>query len=81
VLQPQANSGGKVFVSTVMVGSDKSLSSFQKQYIFSSLKGLNLLKSINMGGKERKVIKFSSMDYEAAAQDVGTQDLKSLVLS
>ena len=68
-----ANSGAKVFTSTVMVGSDKSLSSFQKQYIFSSLKGLRLLNSINMGGKERKVIKFSSMDYEAAAQDVGTQ--------
>ena len=73
-----ANSGAKVFVSTVMIGSDKSLSNFQKQYLFSSLSELKTLRSISMGGKERKVIKFSCMDYEAAAQDVGTQVIKYL---
>ena len=68
-----ANSGSKVFVSCVMIGSDKSLSSFQKRFIFSSLTGLGMLKSIKMGGRERKVIIISCMDYEAAAEDCGTQ--------
>ena len=26
-----------------------------------------------MGGKERRLLKFSCMDYEAAAEDFGTQ--------
>ena len=68
-----ANSGSKVFVSCVMIGSDKSLSSFQKRFIFSSLTGLRMLKSINMRGRDRKVIIISCMDYEAAAEDCGTQ--------
>ena len=68
-----ANSGSKVFVTAVMVGTDKSLSLFQKQFLFSSLSALRNLTTIKMGGKERKVIKFSCMDYEAAAEDIGTQ--------
>ena len=68
-----ANSGHKVFVTTVMEGSDKALSLFQKQDLFSSLSALKNLTTIKMGGKERTLIKFSSMDYEAAAEDFGTQ--------
>ena len=37
VNRKNANSGNKVFVSTVMLGTDKSLSLFQKQAVFSSL--------------------------------------------
>ena len=73
----QANSGSKVFVSTLMEGSDKALSLFQKQALFSSLSGLRDVTTITMGGKERKLIKFSAMDYEAAAEDFGTQVGKS----
>ena len=68
-----ANAGNKVFVSTVMLGTDKSLSLFQKQAVFSSLTQLRNLTSIKIGGRERKLIKFSCMDYEAAAEEVGTQ--------
>ena len=70
-----ANSGGKIFVSAVMQGSDKSLSLFQKQQLFNSLSALRNLSTIQMGGKERALVKFSVMDYEAAAEDVGTQVL------
>ena len=68
-----ANSGSKLFVTTIMEGTDKSLSLFQKQAVFSSLSDLRNLTTIRMGGKERTLIKFSCMDYEAAAEDVGTQ--------
>ena len=68
-----ANSGSKVFVTAVMVGTDKSLSLFQKQYLFSSLSALRNLTTIKMGGQERKVCVFTCMDYEAAAEDMGTQ--------
>ena len=73
VNRKNANAGNKVFVSTVMQGTDKSLSLFQKQAIFSSLSQLRNLKSIKIGGSVRKLVKFSCMDYEAAAEDVGTQ--------
>ena len=75
------NSGSKVFVTTLMEGTDKSLSLFQKQYLFSSLTGLRNLTSIRMGGKERKLIKLSCMDYEAAAEDFGTQVFVVTLLS
>ena len=68
-----ANSGGKVFVTTIMQGTDKSLSLFQKQALFSSLSALRNITTIKMGGKEQKLIKISCMDYEAAAEDFGTQ--------
>ena len=67
------NSGSKVFVTAVMQGTDKSLSLFQKQALFSSLSALRNLSTIRMGGKERSLLKFSCMDYEAAHEDVGTQ--------
>ena len=69
----QANSGWKVFVTTMMQGSDKALSLFQKQALFSCLSGLRTMRSIHMGGKERRLLKFSAMDYEAGAEDFGTQ--------
>ena len=69
----KANSGSKVFVTTLVQGSDKPLSLYQKQDLFSSLTGLRSLKTIRMGGKERKLLKFSVMDYEAAAEEFGTQ--------
>ena len=62
-----------MFVTTVMEGTDKSLSLFQKQSMFSSLSGLKNLTTIRMGERERKLIKISCMDYEAAAEDFGTQ--------
>ena len=68
-----ANAGSKVFVTTVMVGTDKTLSLFQKQAVFSGLSSLRNLSSIRIGGRERKLVKISCMDYEAAAEDVGTQ--------
>ena len=76
----QANSGAKVFVTSLMQGSDKSLSLFQKQELFSCLSGLRGVDTITMGGKERKLFKFSAMDYEAGAEDFGTQVRKSLNL-
>ena len=69
----QANSGSKVFISTLVEGSDKSLSMYQKQFLFSSLTGLRHINKIFMGGRERKLYKFLCMDYEAAAQEMGTQ--------
>ena len=69
------NSGWKIFVTTMMKGSDKSLGLFQKQSLFSSLSGLRNLTSIQMGGKERRLVKFSCMDYEAASEDFGHQVL------
>ena len=69
----QANSGSKVFVTTLVEGSDKPLSLYQKQYLFSSLTGLRGMNTILMGGKQRKLIKISSMDYEAQAEELGTQ--------
>ena len=76
----QANSGAKVFVTSLMQGSDKSLSLFQKQELFSCLSGLRGVDTITIGGKERKLFKFSAMDYEAGAEDFGTQVRKSLNL-
>ena len=73
VNRKNANAGNKVFVTTLMLGTDKSLSLFQKQAIFSSLSQLRNLTSIKIGGSERKLVKFSCMDYEAAAEEVGTQ--------
>ena len=67
------NSGGKVFVTTIMQGTDNSMSLFQKQALFSSLSALQNITTIKMGGKEQKLIKISCMDYEAAAEDFGTQ--------
>ena len=69
----QANSGSKVFVTTLVEGSDKPLSLYQKQYLFSSHTGLRGMNTIQMGGKQRKLIKISSMDYEAQAEELGTQ--------
>ena len=69
----QANSGSKVFVTTMVEGSDKPLSLYQKQFLFSSLTGLRNMDTIQMGGRERKLILFSTMDYEAQAEDLGTQ--------
>ena len=68
-----ANSGWKIFVTTMMQGTDKSLGLFQKQSLFSTLSGLRNLTSIQMGGKERRLVKFSCMDYEAASEDFGHQ--------
>jgi hypothetical protein len=68
-----ANSGSKVFVTTMVQGSDKGLSLYQKQELFSSLSALREVKTIKMGGKVRKLVKFSAMDYEAAHEDFGTQ--------
>ena len=68
-----ANSGAKVFVTSMIEGSDKPLSLFQKQSLFSCLRGLRNVNTITMGGKERKLLKFSAMDYEAAHEDFGTQ--------
>ena len=68
-----ANAGSKVFVTTMVQGSDKALSLFQKQALFSSLSGLRNIETIQMGRRVRKLIKFSAMDYEAAAEDFGTQ--------
>ena len=73
VNRKMANSGSKVFVTAVMQGTDKSLSLFQKQAIFSSLSALRNLETIRMGGRERRLIKLSCMDYEAAHEEVGTQ--------
>ena len=66
------NAGCKVFVTTLMFGSDKSLSCFQKQALFSSLSALRNLSSIKISGQDRKLLKISCSDYEAAAQEVGT---------
>ena len=68
-----SNSGSKVFITTLMEGSDKSLSLFQKQALFSTLSSLRNLSSIHIGGQVRQLIKISCMDYEAAAEDVGQQ--------
>ena len=68
-----SNSGSKTFVTALMQGTDKSLSLFQKQALFSSLSVLRTLDTIRMGGRERSIIKLSCMDYEAAHEDVGTQ--------
>ena len=73
VNRKHGNHGGKMFVTALMQGTDKSLSLFQKQALFSSLSALRNLHTIDMGGKERKLIKISAMDYEAAHEDVGTQ--------
>ena len=64
VNRPQANSGGKVFVTGMINRSDKGLSLGQKQHIFSQLKTLRNLTTINMGHKERRLIVISCMDYE-----------------
>ena len=69
----QANSGSKVFVTTLVEGSDKPLSLYQKQFLFSSLTGLRGMNTIQMGGKQRKLLKISSMDYEAQAEELETQ--------
>ena len=73
VNRSNANAGHKVFVTTVIVGTDKSLSLFQKQAVFSSLSALRNLSSVRIGGRDRKLVKFSCMDYEAAAEEVDTQ--------
>ena len=67
------NHGSKIFVTTMVEGSDKSLSLYQKQGLFSSLSGLKGKNCIKMGGKERKLLIFSAMDYEAAHEEFGTQ--------
>ena len=67
------NYGSKIFVTTMVEGSDKSLSLYQKQGLFSSLSGLRGKNCIKMGGKERKLLIFSAMDYEAAHEEFGTQ--------
>ena len=64
VNRPQANSGGKVFVTGMINRSDKGLSLGQKQHIFSQLKSLRNLTTINMGHKERRLVLISCMDYE-----------------
>ena len=69
----QSNSGSKLFITSLMEGSDKSLSLFQKQALFDSLSPLRNLSSINIGGKVRKLIKISCLDYEAAAESFGQQ--------
>lgn len=68
-----ANHGSKIFVTTMVEGSDKGFSMYQKQEFFSSLSGLRGHNTIKMGGKVRKLFKFSAMDYEAAHEDFGTQ--------
>ena len=73
-----SNAGSKVFITTLMEGSDKSLSLFQKQALFSTLSSLRNLSSINIGGQFRRLLKISCMDYEAAAEDVGQQVCKLL---
>ena len=74
------NAGCKVFVTTLMIGSDKSLSCFQKQALFSSLSALRNLSSIKISGQDRKLLKISCSDYEAAAQEVGTQVCKYILI-
>ena len=73
VNRANANDGSKVFVTTVMVGTDKSLSLFQKQAVFSSLSVFRNLSSVRIGGRHRRLVRISAMDYEAAAEEVGTQ--------
>ena len=68
-----ANHGSKIFVTTMVEGSDKGFSLYQKQEFFSSLSGLRGHNTIKMGGKVRKLFKFSAMDYEASHEDFGTQ--------
>ena len=74
----QANSGAKVFVSTLVEGSDKQLSLYQKQFLFDSLTGLKNMETIQIGGKERQLIKIAAMDYEAQAEELGTQVCKKM---
>ena len=67
------NAGSKMFVTTVMVGTDKGLSLWQKQAVFCNLSPLRNTSSIRIGGRVRKLVKFSAMDNEACAEEVGTQ--------
>ena len=62
------NARSKVYLTNLMMGSDKGLSCFQKQALFSSLSALRGVSTIKVAGQERKLIKISCMDYEAQAQ-------------